>query len=486
MLLSNRLRELIDAAFTGLWVQTYEPDEAIKEIQALAAAETWQVVVKEPDPELDPVAVVRALLSLESEQGKATLLVLPNFTAYLGDPVVKQSLYRAIQRGKVARNFILILSPEVKIPVELEKVLVVVEHELPTRADLEKIGRQIGTEPGEYPEDAGEQARLLDAAAGLTRYEAEGAFSLAIVRNRKLNPGAVWELKSGMLKKSGLLQLHRGNERFADLGGLDALKTYCLRALEPGRPVVPKGVMLVGVPGSGKSCFARALGNETGRPCLTLDVGSLMGSLVGQTEQAIRSALRIADAMAPCVLFIDEVEKALAGQGSDLSGVTTRLFGTLLTWLADHRTPVYTIGTSNDLSKLPSAFTRAGRFNSTWFFDYPDQEQRAKIWPLYLRLYGLDSESGRTQEIPDDDRWTGAEIRQCCEEAALQGIPIVEAAQYVIPVAVSGAAENEAMRQQAAGKYLDACRGGTFSLSAQRPAAERRAIRRPVVNPSQN
>jgi hypothetical protein len=90
------------------------------------------------------------------------------------------------------------------------------------------------------------------------------------------------------------------------------------------------------------------------------------------------------------------------------------------------------------------------------------------------------------QPKPDDDRWTGAEIRQCCEEAALQGIPIVEAAQYVIPVAVSGAAENEAMRQQAAGKYLDACRGGTFSLSAQRPAAERRAIRRPVADPSQN
>jgi SpoVK/Ycf46/Vps4 family AAA+-type ATPase len=317
----------------------------------------------------------------------------------------------------------------------------------------------------------------------LTRYEAEGAFSLAIVRNRKLDPAAVWELKSGMLKKSGLLQLHRGGERFADLGGLDALKTYCRRALEPGRPVVPKGVMLVGVPGSGKSCFARALGNETGRPCLTLDVGSLMGSLVGQTEQAIRSALRIADAMAPCVLFIDEVEKALAGQGSDLSGVTTRLFGTLLTWLADHRTPVYTIGTSNDLSKLPSAFTRAGRFNSTWFFDYPDQEQRAKIWPLYLALYGLDG----GQPKPDDDRWTGAEIRQCCEEAALQGIPIVEAARYVIPVAVSGAAENEAMRQQAAGKYLDACRGGTFTLSAQRPAAERRAIKRAVTgDPSQN
>ena len=130
--------------------------------------------------------------------------------------------------------------------------------------------------------------------------------------------------------------------------------------------------------------------------------------------------------------------------------------------------------------------TRAGQFNSTWFFDYPDQKQRAKIWPLYLRLYGLDDTPGHTQEKPDDDRWTGAEIRQCCEGATLQGIPIVEAAQYVIAVAVSGAAENEAMRRQAAGKYLDACRGGTFSPSAQRPAAERRAIRRPMGEPSQN
>ena len=186
---------------------------------------------------------------------------------------------------------------------------------------------------------------MLDAAAGLTRYEAEGAFFLSLVRHGKVTAEAVWELKSQMLKKSGLLSLHRGTESFANLGGLEAMKSFCLRAIRSQghrNPLRRPGVLLLlGVPGTGKSAFAKALGTETGRPTLILDIGSLMGSLVGQTEQNIRQALKIADAMAPCILFLDEVEKALSGaNGTGDSGVSARLFGTFLTWLNDHDSPM--------------------------------------------------------------------------------------------------------------------------------------------------
>ena len=191
------------------------------------------------------------------------------------------------------------------------------------------MARSIATEEGELPE-GDELDTVLDAASGLTRYEAEAAFSLTWFARERSGPQSIWELKSQMLKKSGLLTLHRGSESFADLGGLDALKSFCTRAMRrqgEANPLKrPRGVLLLGVPGTGKSQFCKALGNETGRPTLTLDIGSLMGSLVGQTEANIRQALKIADAMAPCVLMIDEVEKGPERRGQ-LRGDRQRRLG---------------------------------------------------------------------------------------------------------------------------------------------------------------
>ena len=245
-----------------------------------------------------------------------SILVLRNFHKFLNNIEVVQALDSAIAAGKTARTFVVVLSPVVQIPVELERAFVVIEHDLPGRDQLERIARGVATEPGELPEGDGLTA-VLDAAAGLTRVEAENAFSLSLVRHNRVAPDVLWELKAQTLKKSGLLTLHRGGETFADLGGLEALKSFCTRALRPGRrsDVRARGVLLLGPPGTGKSACAKALGNETGRPTLFLDVGSLMGSLIGQTEERTRQALRIADAMAPCVILVDELEKALSGVG---------------------------------------------------------------------------------------------------------------------------------------------------------------------------
>ena len=353
MTLSQRLSEYIAAAFTGLWIHSFEHEDALVEIARLCQEQQWPLAVWDIDRGLqvrgagegappaaaeasDPVAAVKAIGALADPDSSA-LLVLPNFHRFLASAEVVQVLAHQIHQGKQDRTFIVVLSPVVQIPVELERQFVVIEHDLPGRGQLEEIACSIATEPGEVPDGDGELARLLDAAAGLTRFEAEGAFSLSLVRHARLQPEAIWELKTGMLKKSGLLTLHRGSESFDDLGGLAALKAFCAKALagrDDGRTVKPRGILLLGVPGTGKSAFAKALGNETHRPTLVLDVGALMGSLVGQTEANVRQALRIADAMAPCVVFIDEVEKALSGaasSGRTDSGVSARLFGSLLT-----------------------------------------------------------------------------------------------------------------------------------------------------------
>jgi len=493
MPLSTQLHEYISACFTGLWIQSHEHEDALAEIAQLCHDENWRLAVWDivqglrlpgHDAETDstgsdPLAAIRAVNTLASPASSA-ILVLQNFHRFMNSAEIVQALARQIVLVKQNRTFIVILSPTIQVPVELEKQIVVVEHELPGREQLEELARSLATEEGELPEDD-ELTTVLDAAAGLTRYEAEAAFSLSLVRERAIRPQAVWELKSQMLKKSGLVSLHRGSESFDQLGGLDALKSFCTRAMRHrGNANVlrrPRGVLLLGVPGTGKSAFAKALGNETGRPTLTLDVGSLMGSLVGQSESNIRQALKIADAMAPCVLFLDECEKALAGvasSGQTDSGVSARLFGSFLSWLNDHTSDVFVVATCNDISKLPPEFSRAERFDGVFFLDLPGATQKGRIWDICLDLFELD----REQTKPKTESWTGAEIRSCCRLAALLDVSLAEAANNVVPVAVTAAESVTRLRDWASGRCLDADVPGIYQPSGTAVKKSRRSISR--------
>jgi len=500
MPLADRLTEYIAACFTGLWIESHEHEDALRELARMCHDEHWQLATwnverglripgaaqSEDGGGTDPLAAIRSINALATPEG-STLLILENFHRFLGSPEMIQALAQQITQGKQNRTFLVVLSPIVQIPTELEKLFVVVEHDLPGRQQLEEIARSIATEEGELP-DADEMETVLDAAAGLTRFEAEGAFSLSLVRHRRVQADTIWELKAGMLKKSGLMQLYRGGERFDGLGGLLALKAFCLRSMRrQGHPSTlrrPRGVLLLGVPGSGKSAFAKALGAETGRPTLILDIGSLMGSLVGSTEANIRQALKIADAMSPAILMIDEVEKALAGvasSGQTDSGVSARLFGTFLTWLNDRSSDVYVICTCNDISKLPPEFSRAERFDGIWFLDLPAREQRQAIWDLYLDLFELD----RGQAKPRDDGWTGAEIRACCRLAALLDLPLTAAAQNVVPVSATAAESVQRLRAWAGGRCLDADRGGLYQQSTP-VGSTTKATRKVRRDPSNN
>src|SRR5262245_27630620 len=494
MQLAEQLTDYVHAAFTGLWIQSSEADEAEREIVQHARQQGWADAVWDVagglrlpaspgtfHPEAgpgDPLAALRALPTLAQRDG-TTLLLLHNFHRFLNNPEVTQTTFAQLVAGKQQRTFLVVLAPVVQVPVELEKLFVVIEHALPDRAQLERIAREL---TADHPEDLpqGEDlVRVLDAAAGLTRYEAEGAFALSLTRHNALRPESVWELKAQALKKHNLLTLHRGGERFDGLGGLANLKDFCRRALRPGRQVRPRGVLLLGIPGVGKSAFAKGLGNESGRPTLLLDVGALLGSLVGQSEANLRQALRVADAMSPAVLFVDEIEKALSGVGGQGdSGVATRMFGTLLTWLSDHASDVFVVGTSNDVSRLPPEFARAERFDAIFFLDLPTAQEKDVIWAMYRTQYGIPSGQAR----PDDTSWTGAEIKSCCRLAALLDVPLTQAAHHVVPVAVTAAEQVERLRAWASGRCLSASTPGVYRRDGSPPARPGRRVQRGQEN----
>jgi SpoVK/Ycf46/Vps4 family AAA+-type ATPase len=245
--------------------------------------------------------------------------------------------------------------------------------------------------------------------------------------------------------------------------------------------VKPRGIMLLSPPGCGKSAFCKALGDEVGRPVLMLDVGSLMGSLVGQSEERTRQALQTIDAMAPCVLMIDEVEKAFAGAtsgGSGDSGVSSRMFGTFLTWLNDHESDVFVVCTANDVQKLPPEFSRAERFDAVFFLDLPDRGQKDEIWTLYIQQYGLDVNEAR----PSDDLWTGAEIKSCCRLAALLDTPLIQAAENVVPVAITSAESVQRLREWANGRCLSSETVGVYRSVGPTEKRRRSVSTKPSIN----
>lgn len=489
MSLSKEIKELVGAGFSGIWVESLECEDAVTTIRKIAADNAWVFELWDIDQQMysnaaaapTPTHPLRYLDALyaANPSGPPTLLVLKNFHRFLGNPEVVQTLANRVARGKGIGQFIIIVAPVLQLPPEVEKLFTVVHHDLPDTEQLTTICNSLFSAESHFTAPTTEEvAIVVDAAKGLTRQEAENAFALSLTRGNKLAADTIWSIKAQTLEKSGTLSLYRGDASFENLGGLESLKSFCLRAMRrQGSKNVdmrPKGVLLLSPPGCGKSQFAKALGNEVSRPTVMLDFGSLMGKFVGESEGNMRRALQQVDAMAPCVLFVDEIEKGLAGVGNSGqtdSGVSARLFGTLLTWLNDHTSDVFFIGTCNDATQLPAPFARAERFDGVFFVDLPGLAQREQIWGIYLHQFNLDV----TQVRPDDTNWTGAEIKACCRLAALLEITLTEAALNIVPISVTANEQIAAQRLWAENRCLSADRGGIYKRDT---VAERNRQRR--------
>jgi len=453
------ITDYLKAGYPALLVRTHEPERFIASGVQQANGRTpyqWDVVRgyrqlgngggwQECDPYDLPNVMAKAM-------DKAVWFAR-NYHFWLNEPAVIQAIQNNLPVYKTKGITLVIVSPEAKVPVELEREVVVLDFPLPTREELKTILDGLVESTGIKPEN---EEAVLDAAQGLTWEEAENAMALALVRQKQFDPHTICTLKAQMVEKSAALQFSQFTETFATLGGLDNLKEWTLNRFRNRRPGLPfRGILLLGVPGTGKSSFAKALGNEVGWPVLSLDMGRVFGSLVGQSEARMREALKVVDAMAPVILFIDEVEKGLAGVGgtSTDGGTTQRVGGTFLQWLNDHTSEVFVIATCNDYSKLPPEYTRMGRWDAIFFVDNPGPGEREQILQIYLNQFGV---TPKGKNLPDLEGYSGAEIRQVAIEAAYNGGDLEAAARFVIPISRSQKAQMDALREWARARTIPA------------------------------
>ena len=298
-----------------------------------------------------------------------------------------------------------VLGPSSELPPELEKEAVVVDFELPTQEEILQFLNEFVDRHGSNDKVAisltnAEKYRLSKAATGMTMRETELAFGKALIKNQQDGPT---NLRSAMLlrspkekkqiiRKSGILTYEEPGD-FDAIGGLDCLKgwltkrtnIYSEKAREYGLPN-PKGVMLTGIPGCGKTLCARAMSSLWQVPLLRLDMGAIFAGIVGSSEANIRKAIACAEAMSPCVLMIDEIEKGLAGSsGAGDSGTSSRVFGTLLSWMNDKTKPVFVVATANEFKKIPAEMLRKGRFDEIFFVDVQIQRASSSLYNSFKK-----------------------------------------------------------------------------------------------------
>ncbi|HSB20022.1 MAG TPA: AAA family ATPase [Anaeromyxobacteraceae bacterium] len=380
----------------------------------------------------DPVEALQAIAKLSDP----TLAVLKDFHPYLSDPAVVRSLRELAHDLKSTYTTVILLSPTLAIPPELEKEVSVLDVPLPTAKELLSLLKEIVTvvrkgNRAQVNLNVQEAEQLIQAALGLTLSEAENAFAKSIAHNGRLDKDdiqLVLDEKRQVIRKAGLLEYYPTDEKLANVGGLENLKAWLSRRAaafgEPARKFglpEPKGLLLLGVQGCGKSLSAKAIASTWRLPLLRLDMGRIFSGLVGSSEENLRRAIRVAEGVAPAVLWVDEIEKALSGvasSGQSDGGVTARVFGALLTWLQEKTAPVFVVATANRIDLLPPELLRKGRFDEIFFIDLPAAAERREIFQIHVARRGRRPEGYDLQRLAQlAEGYSGAEIEQAVVSA---------------------------------------------------------------------
>lgn len=341
-------------------------------------------------------------LQLISDQPERTVFLLKDYHLFLQDPnpIIVRKLKNVLLEGKTRQKTLIIIGCRLVLPAELEREITVVEFALPGKESLRHVLDGIVESAGLPPLSPEQQEQAIDAACGLTTIEAENAFALSYVQTRSIEPAVVYREKAQAVKKSGLLEIIETRESLDSIGGLNVLKDWLLkrrnaftqRAVAYGLPPA-KGLLIIGIAGTGKSLSAKVAARVFDVPLLKLDAGRLYGGLVGQSEANLRSVIQTAEAIAPCCLWLDELEKGLAGSkssGSTDGGTSARVLGSLLSWMQEKTAPVFVVATANDVSQLPPELLRKGRWDEMFFVDLPNQEERQEIWRIQIAKHRRD------------------------------------------------------------------------------------------------
>ena len=506
----NSLAVLAKARFPVLYVETFEERRALAAIRSAMeggllstprSVHTWSITTGLVDPEgrvspgtTDPLRALDAAQHVD----RAAAFVFLDLHAHMGDgtrpadPAIVRKLRELaadFQNGLLARTLI-IVAPALRIPPELEKDVHILDFPLPDETAIRRIlddliaanagNRRLRINLTETDKD-----RLVRASLGLTETEAEGALALAMASDGVLDANdvtTVLQEKKQAVRKAGLLEYVDTDIDLAGVGGLDNLKRWLRRrdnswlaeAAEYGIPA-PRGVLITGVPGCGKSLTAKAVAASWRLPLLRMDIGKVFSGVVGSSESNLRTAIRSAEAAAPAVLWVDEIEKGFSGVGATGdSGTASRVFGSFLTWMQEKTAPVFVIATSNNVQSLPPELLRKGRFDEIFFVDLPAPDERAQIWELHVRkhIHAAPHHAGfifgdvlRADLVLATEGFSGAEIEQAViaglfdafsERRHITGDDLRLAVERSVPLSVTQAESLAALRAWAGERAVSA------------------------------
>jgi SpoVK/Ycf46/Vps4 family AAA+-type ATPase len=481
----EELSVLVKAQYPLIYLLTPEEERAEKAIAAIAQAEkpqrrvfVWTVTQglveygQARNSSHHSTASPQMAIQATMQEKDPAIFVFKDLHPFLESAEVVRLLRDAVLRFKGASKSIVLMSPVQRIPAELEKEIAFLDFPLPEFADLEQVLME--QQPQFSRRVSGEGIeKLVKAALGLTRDEAEKVYQKAKVTTGQLTEAEVdivLSEKKQVIRRNGILEFMEIDETLDLVGGLDELKrwlqqrsfSFTERAREYGLPQ-PKGMLILGVPGCGKSLIAKTTSKLWGLPLLRLDIGRVYdGSTVGRSEANLRSALKTAESISPCILFIDEMDKAFAGSaGSSDSdgGTSSRIFGSFLTWMQEKQSPVFVMATANRVERLPSEFLRKGRFDDIFFVDLPSQEEREQIFQIHLSKRRRDIERFDIGQLANIcDGFSGAEIEQAIiaamYEAFAQGreftqLDIIAASRATMPLSRTMTEQVNALREWA-------------------------------------
>ena len=487
---------LLRACYPLIYLPTKEEERAEKAIATATEklgkrhVYTWDFVngyQENPNNEgfgkRNPLQALEFITRMSKNAGG--VFILRDFHRFLEDIAISRELRNLAQSLKSQPKNIIIIAPLVQIPEELTEVITVVEFPLPTVSEIKiEIERLISATTQNLSEQMLDE--LVRAAQGLSLERIRRVLTRAIAANGTLEEDDVeliLEEKRQSIRQTQILDYYPATEQISDIGGLDNLKSWLLRrggafseqARAYGLPN-PRGLLLLGIQGTGKSLTAKAIAHHWHLPLLRLDVGRLFAGLVGESESRTRQTIELAEALAPCILWIDEIDKGFAGlDGKGDSGTTSRVFGTFITWLAEKKTPVFVVATANNIRALPPEILRKGRFDEIFFVGLPNQTEREAIFKVHLaklRPHNLGNYDAKrlAYETPD---FSGAEIEQTIIEAMHIGFSqnrdfttddILEAASQIVPLAKTAQEQIEFLQQWvAAGKARLASKNSDLS-----------------------
>lgn len=452
------LSNLLKARFPYLYISTWEEERLLQTIYSIAnhvpmintprKVITWSITSGiRPASGTDDTRSPWDILELIETFDEPALFVLKDFHVYFGsfgrqadDQIIRKirDLSANIKNSRRPKNVIFV-SPTLTIPHDLQKEITIVDFELPSYDEIRNFMEEmirVNSQSNHIqillsPED---KEKLAKAALGLTLQEAENAFARAIVEHGTLNASsidAILEEKRQIIKKTGILEFIQTDIGIEDVGGLDNLKNWLRKrnkswldsVKEYGLPS-PKGILITGVPGCGKSLIAKAISAMWQLPLLKLDIGKIFAGIVGSSEENMRNVIKTAEAVAPSILWIDEIEKGFSYHTGGDGGTSKRVFGSFLTWLQEKTKPVFVVATANQIKALPPELLRKGRFDEIFFVDLPTKKERKTIFHIHLKKRLISPKAKGDFEINDEHLETLSELTEGFIGAEIQEVVI--------------------------------------------------------------